>query len=34
MWALHRISPRITLAIMGRIYKTSPFCRYARGVAG
>jgi NAD(P)-dependent dehydrogenase (short-subunit alcohol dehydrogenase family) len=29
MWALHRISPRITLAIMGRIYETSPFFRGA-----
>jgi NAD(P)-dependent dehydrogenase (short-subunit alcohol dehydrogenase family) len=27
MWALHRVSPRISLAIMGRIYKTSPFYR-------
>jgi hypothetical protein len=27
MWALHRMSPRISLAIMGRIYKTSPFYR-------
>jgi NAD(P)-dependent dehydrogenase (short-subunit alcohol dehydrogenase family) len=27
MWALHRISPRISVAIMGRIYKTSPFFR-------
>jgi NAD(P)-dependent dehydrogenase (short-subunit alcohol dehydrogenase family) len=27
MWALHRVSPRITVAIMGRIYKTSPFYR-------
>jgi len=29
MWLLHRVSPRITLAIMGRIYKTSPFFRPA-----
>jgi NAD(P)-dependent dehydrogenase (short-subunit alcohol dehydrogenase family) len=29
MWVLHRISPRISLAIMGRIYKTSPFFRPA-----
>ncbi len=27
MWALHRLSPRITTTIMGRIYKTSPFYR-------
>jgi NAD(P)-dependent dehydrogenase (short-subunit alcohol dehydrogenase family) len=27
MWFLHRLSPRISVAIMGRIYKTSPFHR-------
>ncbi len=27
MWALHRLSPRISIAIMSRIYKTSPFFR-------
>ena len=27
MWALHRLSPRLSLAVMGRIYRTSPFYR-------
>jgi NAD(P)-dependent dehydrogenase (short-subunit alcohol dehydrogenase family) len=27
LWALHRVSPRISLAIMGRMYRTSPFYR-------
>ncbi len=27
MWALHRLSPRITVAIAGRLYRTSPFYR-------
>jgi len=29
LWALHRLSPRISLAILSRIYKRSPFFRPA-----
>ena len=27
LWALHRLSPRLSLAIMSRVYRTSPFYR-------
>lgn len=27
LWALHRLSPRLSLAVMSRVYRTSPFYR-------
>jgi hypothetical protein len=29
LWALHRLSPRISVAILSRIYRKSPFFRPA-----